>query len=158
MGPVALSVVSVPFVAMLFSWSPLGFVLLTLLIILVLREQPPFVLPLSFMKHHWGKARCSPQPSYCLWGLLCPFRDVEVGWEPRRSCPREFVEDAATGRRRREGRDKRLPGSIWRTRKACTSTVVLWRAPGLRMVWALIIKLGSWIFTHKGLLQRDENS
>lgn len=53
------------------------------------------------------------------------------------------MEDAATRRRRREGRDKdKDPGSAWRTRKACTSTVVLWRAPGLRMVWALNYKAG----------------
>lgn len=68
------------------------------------------------------------------------------------------MEDAATGRKRREGSDEHLPGSILRPRKACIPAIVFRRAPGLRTVWALIIKLGSWIFIPKGQWQSDENN
>lgn len=34
----------------------------------------------------------------------------------------------------------------------------VWRSSELRMVWALVLRLGSWRFTDKDLLQGGENS
>lgn len=72
MGPVALSVLRVPLVVMLFSWSPLGFVPLTPLIILV-REQTPFVLPLPFIKPHWGQSQMELRALLLSLGSALPF-------------------------------------------------------------------------------------
>lgn len=38
------------------------------------------------------------------------------------------------------------------------SSCCVWRSSGLRMVWALVLKLVSWRFTDKDLLQGGENS
>lgn len=61
-------------------------------------------------------------------------------------------------RKRKEGSDEHLPGPISGTAKAYIPTVVFGRTSGLRMLSALIIKLGSWVVTDKGLFQESETS
>lgn len=87
-------------------------------------------------------------------GSVLPFLGHRSGMGAKCPCPRECVPDAATGRRRRrKASNGRLSGPISRARKASTPVVESGRISGLRMVWAPVLKPGSWAVTDKGLLR-----